>query len=454
MIFFLASTLCSALWPSGSSSAATLRVNRLTRVSVHVSVYCSSSERCGPLYMSGTWQERNHAHELLGVMPGASAGTLKAAFRMRALEFHPDRNQQDPAAAQEKFTEIRQAYELLDNNQRKRSGFGTGSSWVSQRARQSQPGVDRSEQARKHSNWAPPPSTWTPPPAAPPPQPSARWDWKRAQPSSPAQGVPQQPWQQTATPPPATPVQQPPQRVWNRRPPATHAPQPRPQSWTRQPPTPPAPQRIWNRQPPAAPAPQPSPESGWSFTRASQQPSGFWRRGDQPTPDPPVQAAPPGRIWPEARVVEATAEPARAPSAPRDFASFNIPGKQWFKPHAGPQPLRKKVTVPNGWWGGGGQATRTMMVSAPDGRVFKVEVPPTLRTGEQFEVEFPEAPNPALPWSFRKLLKQVRDMSSMTPPQLQGYKAPQPWARTQQPATKSSLWEAYQVSREDRGRRW
>lgn len=417
MVYLLAMTLVSALYPFGSSSAANLQVNRFTRVSVPVPVYGPSSKRCGSLYMCGTWKERNDAHELLGVMPGASAAALKAAFRMRALENHPDLNQKDPEAAQRKFLAIRQAYELLDNTQRTRSAFGVG--------------PYRNRRSRRNS---------------------------------PAQDVPQQPWQQTAppaTPPPATHVQRPTsQNV--QQPPATPASQSSSQGWTWKPSSPPAPQspqRFWDLKPPAVPAPQPPPSRGWSYqppSRPASQPSGFRRQGVQPIPAPAASAAQPSQIWPTARVVQSYAAPPAAPSSRRVSASFNMPGSQWFAELMPKEPklLRKNVTAPSGWWGGGGQSTRTMMTSSPSGRVYQVVVPPTVRAGEVFEVEFPEEATPSLPWAFKKMLKGVMGLTSK--PQLRPGNIPQRWSATWQPAKKPdfSLWKAYQASRKaDGGRR-
>lgn len=56
------------------------------------------------------------AYELLGVKPGVSPRELKAAHRDLAKVWHPDRFGHDPRLqqkAQEKLTEINEAYELL-----------------------------------------------------------------------------------------------------------------------------------------------------------------------------------------------------------------------------------------------------------------------------------------------------------------------------------------------------
>ncbi len=53
-------------------------------------------------------------YEVLGVDRNADADALKKAFRKLAMEFHPDRNPGDKAA-EEKFKEISEAYEVLSD---------------------------------------------------------------------------------------------------------------------------------------------------------------------------------------------------------------------------------------------------------------------------------------------------------------------------------------------------
>lgn len=57
-------------------------------------------------------------YEVLGVAKSASADEIKKAYRKVALQYHPDRNQGDKAA-EEKFKEAAEAYEVLSDAQKK-----------------------------------------------------------------------------------------------------------------------------------------------------------------------------------------------------------------------------------------------------------------------------------------------------------------------------------------------
>jgi molecular chaperone DnaJ len=57
-------------------------------------------------------------YEMLGVARGASADDLKKAYRKLAMQYHPDRNPGDKAA-EHKFKEISEAYDVLKDDQKR-----------------------------------------------------------------------------------------------------------------------------------------------------------------------------------------------------------------------------------------------------------------------------------------------------------------------------------------------
>ncbi len=57
-------------------------------------------------------------YEVLGVSKSATADEIKKAYRKKAIEFHPDKNPGDKAA-EEKFKEAAEAYEVLSDSQKR-----------------------------------------------------------------------------------------------------------------------------------------------------------------------------------------------------------------------------------------------------------------------------------------------------------------------------------------------
>ena len=58
-------------------------------------------------------------YDILGVDKSASADEIKKAYRKAALEWHPDRHKDDKEAAEKKFKEINEAYQVLSDSGKK-----------------------------------------------------------------------------------------------------------------------------------------------------------------------------------------------------------------------------------------------------------------------------------------------------------------------------------------------
>lgn len=59
-------------------------------------------------------------YDVLGVPRNAGASDIKAAYRRLAKEYHPDRNPENRAEAEEKFKELSEAYEVLVDGEKRR----------------------------------------------------------------------------------------------------------------------------------------------------------------------------------------------------------------------------------------------------------------------------------------------------------------------------------------------
>jgi curved DNA-binding protein CbpA len=71
--------------------------------------------RVGGVRQPGDFMRDYYA--LLGVAPDASADVIKAAYRKKAAQYHPDRNPSADAAA--RFREVQEAYEVLSDTVRR-----------------------------------------------------------------------------------------------------------------------------------------------------------------------------------------------------------------------------------------------------------------------------------------------------------------------------------------------
>ena len=73
-------------------------------------------------------------YETLGIAKGAGADEIKKAYRKVAMQYHPDRNPGDKAA-EEKFKEAAEAYEILSDTDKKAQYDRYGHAGVSNNGR-------------------------------------------------------------------------------------------------------------------------------------------------------------------------------------------------------------------------------------------------------------------------------------------------------------------------------
>lgn len=60
-------------------------------------------------------------YDILGVNKTASAEEIKKAYRKQALEWHPDRHQENKEAAEKRFKEINEAYQVLSDSKKRQT---------------------------------------------------------------------------------------------------------------------------------------------------------------------------------------------------------------------------------------------------------------------------------------------------------------------------------------------
>jgi DnaJ-class molecular chaperone len=66
--------------------------------------------------------EKSDYYDILGVSKSATAEEIKKAYRKQALEWHPDKHRDNKEAAEKRFKEINEAYQVLSDTQ-KRSAY-------------------------------------------------------------------------------------------------------------------------------------------------------------------------------------------------------------------------------------------------------------------------------------------------------------------------------------------
>lgn len=86
-------------------------------------------------------QYKNY-YEILGVPKNAAEKDIKSAYRKLARKWHPDANPGNQKAAEEKFKEIQEAYEVLGDSEKRKKYDVLGSHW--------QEAASQAEQQRRY----------------------------------------------------------------------------------------------------------------------------------------------------------------------------------------------------------------------------------------------------------------------------------------------------------------
>lgn len=60
-------------------------------------------------------------YDILGVSKGVSADEIKKAYKKQAVEWHPDKHQNNKDAAEKRFKEINEAYQILSDTQKRKA---------------------------------------------------------------------------------------------------------------------------------------------------------------------------------------------------------------------------------------------------------------------------------------------------------------------------------------------
>ncbi len=82
---------------------------------------------------NNTIMNQGDFYQTLGVSPDTGAKEIKEAYRSLALKYHPDRNENDPAAA-EKMKQVNEAYAVLSDEAKRREYDGMRSRFGSSAA--------------------------------------------------------------------------------------------------------------------------------------------------------------------------------------------------------------------------------------------------------------------------------------------------------------------------------